>query len=158
MRALICGAGVAGLTLARLLDEMGWDVTLLERASELRYEGYQIDFFGPGFDAAESMGLLPQLRQTAYEVTDANYVDRSGRPRAALNYQRMVKSLDGRLLSLLRGDLARSTTASANTSWSASSCSVAGAADDSAAGPGPLPKLTADRWRRQHSLKRCFSR
>jgi 2-polyprenyl-6-methoxyphenol hydroxylase-like FAD-dependent oxidoreductase len=36
-----------------------------------------------------------------------NYVDQFGRPRATLNYQRMVRSLDGRLLSLLRGDLAR---------------------------------------------------
>jgi 2-polyprenyl-6-methoxyphenol hydroxylase-like FAD-dependent oxidoreductase len=62
--------------------------------------------FGPGFDAAETMGLLPRLRELAYTVTELNYVDRSGRPRAALDYQRMVDSLDGRLISLLRGDLA----------------------------------------------------
>jgi len=31
MRALICGAGIAGLTLACLLDHMGWDVQLVER-------------------------------------------------------------------------------------------------------------------------------
>jgi 2-polyprenyl-6-methoxyphenol hydroxylase-like FAD-dependent oxidoreductase len=65
-----------------------------------------IDFFGPGFDAAETMGLLPRLRELAYTITELNYVDRSGRPRSALNYQLMVNSLDGRLISLLRGDLA----------------------------------------------------
>ena len=106
MRALICGAGIAGLTLGCLLDRMGWDVHLVERASSLRREGFMIDFFGPGFDAAETMGLLPRLRELAYTVTELNYVDRSGRPRAALDYQRMVNSLDGRLISLLRGDLA----------------------------------------------------
>ncbi len=42
----------------------------------------------------------------AYNITELNYVDRSGRPRAALDYQLMVNSLDGRLISLLRGDLA----------------------------------------------------
>ena len=104
--ALICGAGIAGLTLACLLDRMGWDVQLVERANSLRREGYMIDFFGPGFDAAETMGLLPRLRELAYNVTELNYVDRSGRPRAALDYQLMVNSLDGRLISLLRGDLA----------------------------------------------------
>jgi 2-polyprenyl-6-methoxyphenol hydroxylase-like FAD-dependent oxidoreductase len=106
MRALICGAGIAGLTLAWLLDRMGRDVQLVERANSLRREGYMIDFFGPGFDAAETMGLLPRLRELAYTITELNYVDRSGRPRAALDYQVMFNSLDGRLISLLRGDLA----------------------------------------------------
>jgi glycine/D-amino acid oxidase-like deaminating enzyme len=49
VRALICGAGIAGLTLARLLDAMGWQMDLVERAAGLRDEGYLIDFFGPGF-------------------------------------------------------------------------------------------------------------
>jgi 2-polyprenyl-6-methoxyphenol hydroxylase-like FAD-dependent oxidoreductase len=106
MRALICGAGIAGLALACLLDRAGWEVQLVERSNSLRREGYMIDFFGPGFDAAETMGMLPRLRELAYTVTELNYVDRSGRPRAALDYQRMVNSLDGRLISLLRGDLA----------------------------------------------------
>ena len=106
MRALICGAGIAGLTLARMLGGMGWDVRLIERAPALRGEGYMIDFFGPGFDAAENLGLLPRLRDLAYTVTELSYVDSSGKPRAVLNYRRMVEALDGRLLSLLRGDLA----------------------------------------------------
>ena len=53
MRALICGAGIAGLTLTCLLDRMGWEVQLVERASSLRREGYMIDFFGPGERADE---------------------------------------------------------------------------------------------------------
>jgi 2-polyprenyl-6-methoxyphenol hydroxylase-like FAD-dependent oxidoreductase len=88
VRALICGAGIAGLTLARMLDAMDWQVVLVERAAGLREEGYLIDFFGPGFDVAESIGLLPRLREKAYTVTEVNYVDQLGRPRAALKTSR----------------------------------------------------------------------
>jgi 2-polyprenyl-6-methoxyphenol hydroxylase-like FAD-dependent oxidoreductase len=107
MRVLICGAGIGGLALALMLGRLGWETEVVERASGVREEGYMIDFFGPGFEAAEAMGLLPRLRQLAYPVDELNYVDRNGRRRASLDYQRMVRSLDGRLLSLLRGDLAR---------------------------------------------------
>jgi hypothetical protein len=51
---------------------MGWDVELVERAFGPREEGYLIDFVGPGFDAAETMGLLPRLRQSAYTLTEVN--------------------------------------------------------------------------------------
>ena len=67
---------------------MGWQVVLVERAAGLREEGYLIDFFGPGFDVAESIGLLPRLREKAYTVTEVNYVDQFGRPRAALKTSR----------------------------------------------------------------------
>lgn len=107
MRALICGAGIAGLALARDLLELGWEVILVERGTTLRDGGYLIDFLGPGYDAAEAMGLLPRLRELAYEVTDVHYVDRSGRTRARVNYRQMADALDGRLLSLARGDLVR---------------------------------------------------
>jgi 2-polyprenyl-6-methoxyphenol hydroxylase-like FAD-dependent oxidoreductase len=39
MRVLICGAGIAGLTLACLLDRMGWDVQLVERANGSAVKG-----------------------------------------------------------------------------------------------------------------------
>jgi 2-polyprenyl-6-methoxyphenol hydroxylase-like FAD-dependent oxidoreductase len=107
MRVLICGAGIGGLALALMLGRLGCETEVVERASGVREEGYMIDFFGPGFEAAEAMGLLPRLRQVAYPVDELNYVDRNGRPRASLDYQRIARSLDGRLLSLLRGDLAR---------------------------------------------------
>jgi 2-polyprenyl-6-methoxyphenol hydroxylase-like FAD-dependent oxidoreductase len=60
-KAVICGAGIAGLTLAWWLDRSSWEVTLLEQAPRLRDEGYMIDFFGPGYQIAGLMGLLPRL-------------------------------------------------------------------------------------------------
>ncbi|WP_153393555.1 FAD-dependent monooxygenase [Ornithinicoccus halotolerans] len=105
MKALICGAGIAGLTLAQRLTSYGWEVTVVERAPGPRQQGYMLDFFGLGYDAAEAMGLLPRLHQLGYRVDELTYVDRSGRRRAGLDYSRFARLLDGRLLSLLRPDL-----------------------------------------------------
>jgi 2-polyprenyl-6-methoxyphenol hydroxylase-like FAD-dependent oxidoreductase len=105
MHALICGAGVAGLALAGPLGRLGWEVTVVERSSALRDGGYMIDFFGPGHDAAEAMGLLPSLRERAYAVSGVSYVDRRGKTVAGLDYRRAARALDGRLLDLMRGDL-----------------------------------------------------
>ena len=105
MRALVCGAGIAGLATARLLAGAGWEVEVVERTTALRGGGYMIDFFGPGYAAAESMGILPRLREVANEIDAVEYVDCRGRAAARLDYRRMRHALDGRLLSVMRGDL-----------------------------------------------------
>ncbi|MGD8202291.1 FAD-dependent monooxygenase [Ornithinimicrobium sp. W1679] len=107
MRALICGAGIAGLALAQRLTSCGWEVMVVERAPAPREQGYMMDFFGLGYDAAEAMGLLPRLRELGYRLDDVSYVDSSGRRRASLDYERFARLLDGRLLSIMRPDLER---------------------------------------------------
>ncbi|MCX5052013.1 FAD-dependent monooxygenase [Streptomyces sp. NBC_00201] len=106
MRAVICGAGIAGLSLAgRLHNVLGWDVVVLEKAPRPRTEGYMIDFFGPGYDAAEAMGVLPWLKELSYPVSEAAFLDDHGRCRARLGYDRFARSLNGRLLNIMRPDL-----------------------------------------------------
>ncbi|MEV4097842.1 FAD-dependent oxidoreductase [Streptosporangium saharense] len=101
MRALICGAGIAGLTLAWHLERMGWQVEVVERAPALRDGGYMIDFYGPGYEVAERMGLAPRLLAARYPVSELSYVDRDGRQTSRLA---MSASFD-RVVSLLRADL-----------------------------------------------------
>lgn len=103
--AVICGAGIAGLALAHALARAGWEVTVVDRAPGPRRQGYMMDFFGPGHRAAERLGLLPRLRELAYDVEALAYVDEQGRTRVSLDYARLVESVDGRLLSLMRPDL-----------------------------------------------------
>ncbi|MCV7195744.1 FAD-dependent monooxygenase [Mycobacterium angelicum] len=105
MKVAICGAGIAGLALAERLSALGAEVVLLERSSGPRAQGYMIDFFGAGYDAAEAIGVLPAIEKVSHRITEASLVDESGRRRAGLRYTQIAKALDGRICSLMRPDL-----------------------------------------------------
>jgi 2-polyprenyl-6-methoxyphenol hydroxylase-like FAD-dependent oxidoreductase len=105
MRVIICGAGIAGLSLGWWLAHNGWEVLMIELAPGPRSEGYMIDFFGSGYDAAELMGLLPRLEELRYQVQRLIYVDRDGRPSSSVEYDVFRRLERGRLMSFMRGDL-----------------------------------------------------
>ncbi|PND55559.1 FAD-dependent oxidoreductase [Mycobacterium sp. ENV421] len=105
MKVAICGAGMAGLALANRIRAMGAEVVLFERAPAPRTQGYMIDFFGPGFDAAEAMGLVPAIDEIAYPVDEVSLVDERGRRRAGLPYRQFAAAVGGRLRSVMRPDL-----------------------------------------------------
>lgn len=105
MKVVICGAGIAGLTLANRISALGGGVTVLERAPGPRSQGYMIDFVGPGFDAAEAMGLLPAMSEVAYPVDEVSLVDEHGRRRAGVPYAQFAKAVRARLRSVMRPDL-----------------------------------------------------
>ena len=105
MKAIIAGAGIAGLAAAYELGRMGWEVTVLERAKALRAGGYMIDFFGPGYDAAEENGLLPALAKHAHAIDGVELVNGDGSHQAYMSYAALRASLGDRLFSLMRGDI-----------------------------------------------------
>ncbi|WP_433274105.1 FAD-dependent monooxygenase [Actinosynnema sp. CS-041913] len=105
MKVVICGAGIAGLTLAGKLGALGHAVVVVERSAGPRAEGYMIDFFGPGYDAAERMGLLPRFHELGYRFLEAGYHDETGRRRAGLSFERFADTLDGRMTSIMRPDV-----------------------------------------------------
>lgn len=102
MRTVICGAGISGLALAHQLAAQGGDVIVVERASGPRPQGYMIDFFGPGLEAVEAMGLLPAFERVAYHYDQGHLVGRDGHPHATLRTKSFAR---GRLMSLLRPDI-----------------------------------------------------
>jgi 2-polyprenyl-6-methoxyphenol hydroxylase-like FAD-dependent oxidoreductase len=105
MKAVISGAGIAGLASALSLHRAGWQVVLLERAAALRNGGYMIDFFGPGFEAAGRLGLIGDLRRRAHQVETVEWVDAQGRSGARVSYSLMQEAVGGKLFPLLRGDV-----------------------------------------------------
>lgn len=105
MNVVICGGGIAGLSLASRISALGGEVILLERAPGPRSQGYMVDFFGPGYDAAEAMGLLPAIDEVAYPVDEVGLVDDHGRRRAGVPYGQFAKAVQGRLRSVMRPDL-----------------------------------------------------
>ncbi len=104
-RALIVGAGIAGLATAWWLDRAGWDVLVVEKAPSFRTGGYMIDFFGPGHEVARRMGLLPALARRRAPISSVTSVDSRGRRRASISTEAYEAVADG-VISLLRGDLA----------------------------------------------------
>ena len=104
---LISGAGIAGLTLGILLKEKGWEPTVIERDPAMRREGYMIDFFSTGWDVAERMGLVDELRKITYPIDALQYVDRNGKPYLSLPVTSVRKALAGKYTYLLRTDLER---------------------------------------------------
>jgi 2-polyprenyl-6-methoxyphenol hydroxylase-like FAD-dependent oxidoreductase len=105
MKAVVCGAGITGLAVAQRLSAMGWEVVVLEKASGPRTQGYMIDLFGAGYDAAEAMGLRPRLHELGYQVEEVRFVDATGRRRARIGLAQFAQAARGHLVSILRPDL-----------------------------------------------------
>lgn len=106
-KAIICGAGIAGLATAWWLHRDGWQVQLVERAPGPRDEGYMIDFFGPGYDVAERMAILPRLAEIQTSISRVHYIRPDGRSEGILDYDRFLAAFDGRGFTFLRGNLER---------------------------------------------------
>lgn len=107
MKALICGAGIAGLALANRLRHHGWDVHIVEHAPGPRTQGYMIDFFGPGFEAVAAMGLESELREAASQVGEFRYIDARARTTVSVDYAMFAKALRGKMCSVMRPALER---------------------------------------------------
>ncbi|MEO8025579.1 MAG: FAD-dependent monooxygenase, partial [Bryobacteraceae bacterium] len=103
---LVSGAGIAGTTIAYWLRHYGFTPVLVERAPEFRQGGYIIDFWGVGFDVAERMGLIPEVREAGYRIDRIEFVAPDGSPRSAVTGNMFARSLGDRFLSIQRADLA----------------------------------------------------
>jgi 2-polyprenyl-6-methoxyphenol hydroxylase-like FAD-dependent oxidoreductase len=103
---LISGAGIAGPALAYWLRHRGFEPVLIEQAAHFRKGGYMIDFWGIGFDVAEPMNLIPQLRDIGYLIDCGKFVNHWGRMRSGFDAEILRRALGNRFFSLPRGDLA----------------------------------------------------
>src|SRR5215469_15711512 len=105
MRVLISGGGIAGLTLAYWLHHSGIPSVVIEQAEDVRRSGYGIDFFGTGYDVAERMGLIGQLKPQHLFVDGVVYVNKSGKQVAKLDIALMQKIMGGKYLALMHRTL-----------------------------------------------------
>jgi 2-polyprenyl-6-methoxyphenol hydroxylase-like FAD-dependent oxidoreductase len=106
MRIVINGIGIAGPTLAYWLCKAGHEVVLVEKALQVRSGGYVIDFWGLGYDIAEKMGLIPQIRELGYQVREVRFVDQQGSTSGGFSVDVFHRLTNGRFTSLQRSSLA----------------------------------------------------
>src|SRR5581483_822736 len=105
MRAVICGAGAAGLTLACQLARYGCQVLVIERGSHPRGGGFLVDLEAEGLASAERLGLLPRLRTVGEQISAVRWVDRYGNRVAELNVLARRGAESSQPIKLLRADL-----------------------------------------------------
>ena len=102
---LISGAGIAGPALAYFLAGSGHEVTVVERAADLRKGGQAVDLRGAGRTVVDRMGLMSPVRSMMLRQEGMSWVDARGRARARMG----VDAFDGEgfisEIEILRGDL-----------------------------------------------------
>ncbi|MEU1546184.1 FAD-dependent oxidoreductase [Nocardia sp. NPDC005745] len=104
-RAVVVGAGIAGLAAALRLHQQGWDVVVVERAPTRRSGGYLVNLHGPGYAAAERLGLIPALAPRDIGFFTSVLVHADGREKFRIPAAVAEAAAGNRALSLFRGDL-----------------------------------------------------
>ncbi|WP_394214044.1 FAD-dependent monooxygenase [Brachybacterium vulturis] len=104
MDITVIGGGIAGLALAH---ELAPDhaVTVLESAPGPHGGGFMIDFFGPGFLAAERMGLIEELRARGHAFDGVRYGTPDGQESGRIDAGPLVEAAGGRYFSILRPEV-----------------------------------------------------
>ncbi|MGK2867257.1 MAG: FAD-dependent monooxygenase, partial [Mycobacterium sp.] len=106
MKVLVSGASIAGPVLAHWLTRRGFDVTVVEKAPQLRKTGgHAIDLFGPAMDIAEQMGVLDTVLAHATGTEQIFFHRRGARRPARIDYNKLSSALSDRHVEIMRDDL-----------------------------------------------------
>lgn len=103
--ALISGASIAGPTLAFWLCEAGWDVTIVERAPQLRTSGYPVDIRGTAVDVIERMGLRDSVEAQHYRHAPLALLAPSGRRLTTVDFGELLNDTASGDVEITRGTL-----------------------------------------------------
>jgi 2-polyprenyl-6-methoxyphenol hydroxylase-like FAD-dependent oxidoreductase len=110
-RVLVSGASIGGPALAHRLHRYGFDVTVVEKAREIRRGGQAVDFKGPVHHRVlGEMGILDQVRAAGVVDADGRIVNAKGRTIGVV-----PAAFAGGEINIPRGDLARILTTSPRT-------------------------------------------
>ncbi|WP_285653336.1 FAD-dependent monooxygenase [Actinomycetospora sp. NBRC 106375] len=107
VRVLVAGASIAGPALAHGLRRRGAEVTVVERAPELRPGGQAVDARGVAKEVIRRMGLDAEVRAACTQTVGAYSVDADGT--VLETYRAEDDEGDGFIaeIEILRGDLSR---------------------------------------------------
>ncbi|MFI1461500.1 FAD-dependent oxidoreductase [Nocardia carnea] len=103
-RAVVVGAGIAGLTAAVALRRRGWQVEVLEKATEVGPAGSGLSLWPNGLRGLDTVGVGAPVREQALSATEAGMRDPSGRWLARTDVSE-IRDRYGDLVMIHRTDL-----------------------------------------------------
>lgn len=102
-RILISGAGIAGLSCAIRLGLAGFKPVVIEKAEDIRADGFIISLSHKAYTYADRIGILPELIAASAGIKNSAYIDRNGNTMLELDYQRLFNGVN--IVQLMRDDL-----------------------------------------------------
>lgn len=106
MKVLISGASIAGPVLAYWLHRYGFEVTVVERAPQLRKTGgHAVDLFRPAMDISERMGVLPSIEALTTHTTRLTIHREGRRAPTRVNLAKIYGAVSDRHVEIMRDDL-----------------------------------------------------
>ncbi len=106
MRALIVGAGIAGLSTAYWLKRIGVDVVIMEQSPGPRDAGFLIDLYGPGYEVAQQMRVATSLQALRRTIPQCAFMDPAGLTLFEQSPEKLKHRLfTARRVTVTRGDL-----------------------------------------------------
>src|SRR4051795_12434996 len=106
MRVLISGASIAGPVLAYWLTRRGFDVTVVERAPQLRKTGgHAVDLFRPAMEISEMMGVLPRIERMVTGTTRMTLYRQGVQRPVRVDLSKVFSATSDRHVEIMRDDL-----------------------------------------------------
>lgn len=102
-KILIQGAGIAGLAAAWWLKQRGFAPTIVEKAPDLRCDGFVLSLGGSGYRIAGQMGILEGLEAKGVELGRTQFRDSQGRDVLLIDHRKHLRQTN--LLPVCRDDL-----------------------------------------------------
>lgn len=101
---LISGGGIAGLTAARLLQQTGCEVTVIDRASTFNKAGFLISLKSFGIKIMDELGLTGKLKQESSPSEYVNFMEVDEQIIQHISYEKMNENIERSVL-ISRGGL-----------------------------------------------------
>jgi 2-polyprenyl-6-methoxyphenol hydroxylase-like FAD-dependent oxidoreductase len=102
---LISGAGVGGLALAYWLQQYGFHVTVVEKASGIRNAGYRVDIRGAAVEVARQMDILNSIKEAGTTMRGSSLINSKGKSLVTLNNPDIFGMRAPGDVEIMRGDL-----------------------------------------------------
>ena len=103
LKILVCGAGIAGSTVAYWLSRNGFNVVVIERSPAKQGAGQGIDIEGPGLEIVKMMGIFDELQRRTTKEAGSKVVDEHNRTCGTFDAGGVSATKE---IEIMRGDLA----------------------------------------------------